>query len=67
MTKFEATKVIHGLIEADMNMKNYATGQIADAVTKGETPDQYHNDLMAKYETNIAALTLAGMALTREV
>ena len=67
MTKFEATKIIHKLLDSEVGMAEYEDQQIAKVEADGKLAEQYHLDNRATRRQNIDALQLAGMALTGEV
>ena len=71
MTKFEATKIIHALLDSEVSMAEYEEKEITKIREAGastnDVPPQYRIDALATRKKNVEALQLAGMALTGEV
>jgi len=66
VTKFEATKVIHSMIESQKSMAEYHEGEMKKQAETEAGPTSYVKEALAMCNRDIAALTLAGEALTGE-
>ena len=66
MTKFEATAIVHRMIDEEVSMQTYCEDAIKKKTDANEPVSVYETEGLEAHKRKIEALRVAGMALTGE-